>query len=92
MTLPKILVGGGGVVGGGSDNKNKKISMKLLLRYILKSSLGLRSEVTFHRDLQALSVRVAAVGEGARPRASVLLDHRVQLDFSRPRVNSAIRP
>lgn len=77
---------------GGALKGKTQCPIKSWKRYILKSSLWLRSEVTFHRDLQVLSVRAVAVREAARPRASVLLDHRVQLDFSRLGANSSIRP
>lgn len=92
MALPVVREGGGSVVGRGSNSNSKEYPMKFLQRYISKSSLRLRSERTFHRELQALSVRVAAIREGAHPRSSILLDHQVQTDFSRLRANSALRP
>lgn len=56
------------------------------------SSLWLRSEVTFHCDLQGRSVLVTADGEGALPCAGVPVAHWVQMDFSRLRADPTIRP
>lgn len=76
------MEGGDGVIGRGSGSKKQTISHEAFdSDAFLTSPLWPRSEVTFHCDLQGLSVRVTAEGEGALPRASVLVAHRVQTDF-----------